>query len=1269
MTKRDTLLLACGSSESRSTLCTIFENDYNVLETSTIEQSRILLEQNKIAITAVLLDATEFADEDFDLLTKITKNQLIDNVPVLVIASSHNAALSERIIELGAAELICQPYSLVMLQHRLQTMIHLRHHQTQLQDLVNEKTEMLHRSNEGMVDILTSIIERRSSDFKQRTHYVRAYTEILLNVVARACPQYNLTEETIRLICSATALHDIGKISVPDSILNKIGPLTPEERIKMQSHTIVGSEIVQALKGSVSDEYIRYAYHICRYHHERWDGSGYPEGLSKDEIPICAQVVGLVDAYDALTNSQVYREAYSPDKAANMILNGECGAFSPSLLECFKQVNSKFCQLAEKYSSHNLLQAPPAPLVNQSAQHPEEHSEDTIEMMQAKYRSILHYLNASVFELDMDQNTYHIIYNPDPNLAQLNAADSFAQISDILTNKLIVPNQSASFLKEFHQYIFSFWEDKLHCQNLDYEIRSSFDGSPVPYQITLLRMDSSDSQRRRMMIICKRVTSQDIITSGNVLDNDFFSFTIMGIMDKICAVRYDCWLTIKQLSNDLCSLLGYSSQELEEACHQHMMELVHPDDQKKLLNALHDQLSIGVDFIVEYRLRHKKGHYIWILNKGRIHTSNSGDTCLYSLVIDISKSKVVEEILHQTLERQNIILSQTENVIFECDMECSEMVFSQKWQEMFGYDPIVHDVKNRLFTESHLHPQDIPKVLEEIQKLQNGSKYGELELRIVKSDGYYLWCQLRVTVQYDRNGEPLKMVGVIVNIDDKKRAAQALQKQAERDPLSNLLNKGAGTQYVEEYLRNANENVPSALIIIDLDNFKKVNDKYGHLLGDVIISQVSAEIRKLFRSNDIISRIGGDEFMVLMKHMPSEEVLNRRLDTLLDILHNKLLAQVPESGLGCSMGLALFPQHGKNFQDLFRHADMALYQAKAKGKNAHVIYDADDVAFQNRCSIPERTTTTPIDSDKSGITTADNLIRFTFQQLYESGDVEKTIRNILALVGQQLNVSRVYIFENSADNSYCTNTFEWCNEGISAEIENLQHLDYSEALRGYEKNFDEHGVFYCPDISILPQNQYDILAPQGILSMLQCSIRDQGVFRGFVGFDECTSNRLWTQEQIEALRFFSEMLSTFLLKKRAQDETDQRANNLSSILNKQNAWIYVIDPVTYEFKFLNQKIKELVPHVKEGMICHHSLMNRAAPCAECPICSIGDADFNAKIIFNKHLSLCVHSEATRIQWNGEEAYLITCHQIDPKFHCKTSNEYYYQSVNKPELVH
>ncbi len=275
----------------------------------------------------------------------------------------------------------------------------------------------------------------------------------------------------------------------------------------------------------------------------------------------------------------------------------------------------------------------------------------------------------------------------------------------------------------------------------------------------------------------------------------------------------------------------------------------------------------------------------------------------------------------------------------------------------------------------------------------------------------------------------------------------------------------------------------------------------------------------------------------------------------------------------------------------------------------------------------------------------DNIVRYAFRKLYSSHDLEKSVRELLGFIGKKTNVSRVYVFENSEDNRFCSNTYEWCNEGVPSEIENLQNISYETDIPGYADNFNEQGIFYCPDVAILPKKVYDIVAPQGIKAMLHCAIRENGVFRGYIGFDDCREPRMWTREQIELLSFFSEALAMFLLRQRRQEKVQRQAQELRFILDNQDAWMYVVDPQTHVLRYINARLQEKYPQAEPGMICYRALEDRDSPCVHCPLQKLADRK-NHSCLFNPGMRQeTILLESTKIRWDGEDSCLVSGRKI------------------------
>ena len=1233
MNIRDTLLLVIQDHNKRAEYRGLFERKYNLLEAANGEQALMLLEQNHRYVVAVLMDTELTGMDGWMLMQEICKKGYLAHFPVVMIISDSTEDSESHAFDLGASDVVTGKCDPRVVYRRVDNIVELNRYKWNLEKTVEEQTDILRHSNDVMVDALSSLIEYRSVESGQHILRIRKFTQILMEEVARSCPEYHLDEKIVDIVASASAMHDIGKIAIPDSILNKAGPLTEEEREVMKTHALTGSKILEELDGLGNEDYLRYAHNICHYHHERWDGGGYPEGIQGDAIPICAQVVGLVDCYDALTNKRVYKDAYSHDKAVNMILQGECGVFSPKLMECFKIVNQRLYELAKKYADGR---SPKSDAITVPLPGPEiRDTMNSLEAIQTKYHVLLHYINATVVELDLDERVYHIVYNPYPELAGLTSNSSFEDGIRSLIKQYITEKEQKKTLHDFYRRINTFLEEGLRKQTFAYRGYSPSKKGVRDYEVVFLRLRSVESQKKRMIMIWRR------LDEGQQIEKQKQNQLPEGIgVEGVVRYRNDRWLTLDGDTQDLAELLGYSVQELEIRFQNRLYDLLAPEEQMMIHERIREQLKSGTSLELECRMIHKNGHSVWFLNKARLVIGEDGREYIWGKVVDVTQTHYRQGVLQQELDRAKILLSQVDHVTFEWDIEEDRMVHSERWMTMFGYEPIRDHFSKRI-RSSHLHPEDMEEFIKCLQALKRGEPYRELKFRMAKSDGRYLWCRFRATTQFNTEGIPVRAIGVILNIDESERATHALLERAERDGLTGLLNKKAGQEQVEKTLEQRNRSDRYAMLIIDLDNFKQVNDRFGHMFGDAVLSQAAQEIRKQFRMDDIAARIGGDEFMVFMKKVPDEERVRSRCEKLISSFRTLFEERIPGSGLTCSIGIAMCPKDGIAHQELYHAADKALYQAKKMGKNQFAFYNINTALPQMETTVSQH-----IDSNDETFMGDNSLIHYTFHRLYQSGDVEGTIQAVLEIIGKQMNVSRVYIFENDADNKYCSNTFEWCNQGITPEIEHLQRISYETDIPGYQNNFDERGIFYCPDTKELPPEQYAILEPQGIKSMLQCAIRDTGMFRGYVGFDECVQNRLWTKEQVDILTFLSEVLSIFLLKHRAQKEMEQKAEDLNSILDNQNAWIYVVDPNTYELLFINEKTRKLAPNAEVGMKCYKSLRGFDQRCSDCPVAGIQRTKTKGVVVRNDYLGVKVLAEATLITWKGNEASLLTCWEME-----------------------
>ncbi len=335
-----TILIVDDIEVNRALLAENFKDDYEIVEAGDGTEALKVLESSR-DIAAVLLDLIMPKMNGLDVLREMNKNGKIKHIPVFLITAANSEEMLSEGYELGAIDIIAKPFMPHFLKCRVNNVVELYGHRNELENIVAKQVERLNKLNRSIVETLATVIEFRDGESGEHVRRIGRLTQILMTEVSGAYPEYRLAKKEIDKIVTSSTLHDVGKISIPDSILNKPGRLTAEEFEIMKQHTTKGCEILKNVPEIMDAGIYNYSYDICRHHHERWDGRGYPDGLKGDDISIWAQVVSVADVYDALTSERVYKKAFDHDTAVKMIFNGECGAFNPKVMTVFEACMDK----------------------------------------------------------------------------------------------------------------------------------------------------------------------------------------------------------------------------------------------------------------------------------------------------------------------------------------------------------------------------------------------------------------------------------------------------------------------------------------------------------------------------------------------------------------------------------------------------------------------------------------------------------------------------------------------------------------------------------------------------------------------------------------------------------------------------------------------------------------------------------------------------------------------------------------------------------------
>lgn len=344
---RKTILIVDDEELSRALLSQMFVGEYNVIMATKGREAINEISKHMKDIAVILLDLVMPDFNGYQVLQVLSAKNITDRIPVVMITAQKDVKVEMACYALGAVNFINKPYVAQVVQKRVSNVIEMYQRQENLETKIKEQKAELYAQQlkleqfyDKLIDAVSNIVEFRDLETGDHIKRVKGLTKIMAQTYMNLYPESGLTPEKINTIVRASALHDIGKIAVPDHILLKPASLTNDERQVMMSHTTKGCEILNKLSEMQDEEQFRVCYDVCRYHHERYDGRGYPDNLKQDQIPLSAQLVSIADVYDALVSERVYKKAYDKEKAYQMIVGGECGDFGPKIFTCFKQARS-----------------------------------------------------------------------------------------------------------------------------------------------------------------------------------------------------------------------------------------------------------------------------------------------------------------------------------------------------------------------------------------------------------------------------------------------------------------------------------------------------------------------------------------------------------------------------------------------------------------------------------------------------------------------------------------------------------------------------------------------------------------------------------------------------------------------------------------------------------------------------------------------------------------------------------------------------------------
>ncbi len=588
------------------------------------------------------------------------------------------------------------------------------------------------------------------------------------------------------------------------------------------------------------------------------------------------------------------------------------------------------------------------------------------------------------------------------------------------------------------------------------------------------------------------------------------------------------------------------------------------------------------------------------------------------------------------------LANQTNKIILEWDFSDRIISTTSNFKQLFGRDAFTQTSAADAISAGAIHPDDHDLFERVFKKILSGESITDVTFRILDADGLYHWCLLSAVVIKDRKGKPYRVIGSLESIDRQVKKEEELRMKAQTDQLTGLYNK-ATTEYLIRELLDDEEAQMHALMLIDVDNFKNINDKLGHLRGDIVLTQLADLLKHIFREEDVVGRAGGDEFFVLLRNYKTVDLVQRKAAEVCNAFRKDYSENDTAVSISASVGIALFPKHGHEFDDLYQKTDHALYLVKSQGKNHYEIYN------NGASAVYESYRTAIDDHGRQQKSFKDHRIEYVFRMLYESTNPKSAIESVLQLIAEHFEFSRVNVYTPNESYSSVSSTFEWCASGFSSIMDSQQEIPMESCNELFDTIIAQGGIHSMRVADLAPEKR--IFCEQlGIKSLVYFIFLDQNKVIGCITFHDCVHDYLHTtRDEMDDIRTICQVLSTFLKKQTVQDMEQQHHVAIENVIDHLSSFAYVISRSDYTVLFENKAVVAQVGQSSLGKKCHRSYRNLDAPCPDCPMQYLSDTvPRYTTTIHNSVFDLYVHTDATWLHWsNSIRACLISSMDITP----------------------
>ncbi len=669
------------------------------------------------------------------------------------------------------------------------------------------------------------------------------------------------------------------------------------------------------------------------------------------------------------------------------------------------------------------------------------------------------------------------------------------------------------------------------------------------------------------------------------------------ITEAILITSSDKYFTILEANQPYFDLTGYSREEIWDIYQNRSLSTIHPDDFITALLSLQEQLMddpSGV-FSIDTRLVHKEDNYHSIHLSGRSFTNENGELCYFMLMADTTEQANILNRFVREKSFNDLIDSLTDDSFFDYDVTLREIRFSKHFAKKFEIEEVTQN-----FPESLLEAGVFKSNFVDYDKFYQNRKQDVHKDRVTLSspEGNEFVFDLFYKVEFDSDFNPTRIFGKMNDVTYQNEQLGKLIEKAEKDQLTGLYNKATTEFLITDALQSCDSGSKYALMIVDVDNFKSVNDILGHLFGDIVLVQLSDHLKNLFRADDVLGRIGGDEFFVFLRNYSSLDLITTKAQKICQHFNKTYVENDNSVAISASIGIALAPEHGGDFETLYKNADLALYSSKEKGKNQFTIY-----ANQQKASYKStRTEISPELTMRKSF--KENRIEYIFKVLFEAEDQSNAVHRALQLITDHFSFSRSYMCEVDPSGESVSNIFEYTTEEMENDGEAFRNVPIS-LIQTIIYDLNEYGMFDLSNGEKLTDFEAQYVEDKELQTLLIFAVLDKDHLIGYIGFDSVRQVSL-TPEEMEILTTISNILSTFYIKERALAQIKTQEILLSEVLENSKTITYVVDSQNYEILYEADAIINHIGKKSLGKKCYESYRNRTEPCENCVLLEVSD---------------------------------------------------------------